>query len=117
MQMIDHEKFRQYTRYFDKEFVTELIDVFTREYPARFELLNKNIEELDFPALCEHAHSLKGAVANFMAPAPLALAKKLEEMAKAGESNGLRELFSDLVTDTEELILELQEIKSQYRFR
>ncbi len=109
--MIDLSRFEQFSRHFDKELITEIIDVFIREYPARIDTLHKNIEELDFANLEENIHGFKGAISNFMAPEPVSLCRKLKDMARQRRSDGLEEIFLELKSATEILITELRALR------
>jgi HPt (histidine-containing phosphotransfer) domain-containing protein len=112
--MIDRSRFEEYSRFFDKELMAEIIDVFIREYPARIELLNKNLNDLDFPTLAENTHALKGAISNFMAPVPVTIAQKLEEMAKTKDTEHLSELLIELKSALDIMISELQIIRQEF---
>ena len=113
--MINHSGFHEFSKHFDKEFLVEIIDLFTREYPARIETLRKNVEDLDFNGLAENIHSLKGAIATFMAPYPVSLAQQLEDLAKQGEPAELiRKSFLELKSSTEILISELQVLRQEF---
>jgi len=109
--MIDRKKFQENFQYFDKDVVIEIIDIFESEYQERFTNLEKNVNELDFIQLKFNAHSLKGVVANFMDPVTIELSRKLDEVAKNKENNGLLELFTLLKTSCDSLLTELREIR------
>jgi HPt (histidine-containing phosphotransfer) domain-containing protein len=112
--MIDRVKFDEYCRFFDKEVIAGIIDLFIIEHPVRIENLRKNLEDKDYTAMAENLHSLKGSIATFMAPVPLDLTRKLEILAKAQSGEDLPELFRELVSVTERLILELREIRKEF---
>ncbi|HTX88434.1 MAG TPA: Hpt domain-containing protein [Bacteroidales bacterium] len=109
--IINRSEFDENFRYFDKEMISEVIGMFIKEYPSRFETMSRNIEEKDFTGLAFNAHSLKSVLASFMAPMPSALAARLEVMAKSGTESGLADLFSELQTATLELVRELDRIR------
>ncbi|MEI8005572.1 MAG: Hpt domain-containing protein [Bacteroidota bacterium] len=111
--MIDRQKLNQNFQYFDKETIIEIIDIFFEEYPDRMEKLRKNIEDLDFVQLKFNAHSLKGVIANFQDPECSELSRKLDEMAKNQEKNGLTGVFQDLVAASDKLMEELKGLRAE----
>lgn len=111
--MIDHVKLNQNFQYFDKETIIEIIDIFFVEYPERVEKITKNIQDGDFVQLKFNAHSLKGVVANFQDPVTIELSRRLDEMAKNQEKNGLDQVFADLKTACESLMNELTKMKAE----
>ena len=109
--MIDREKFESNYAYFGKEVLIQIIDIFLTEYDERIAALAKYISERDFDKIRFAAHSLKGAIANFMASEPAALAGKLEEMAENKQSAELDEVFSGLAVATKAFYNELTEYR------
>lgn len=112
--VIDKEKFQENFKYFDKELIVEIIDMFINEHPDRMIQIKKNIEELDMETLKFNAHSFKGVIANFMAELPKLHAKTLEEKAKLNDQNGLNEDYKNLSESTTELLDNLKEIRIIY---
>jgi HPt (histidine-containing phosphotransfer) domain-containing protein len=112
--MIDRKKFDDTFQYFDKEVILNIIDIFEKELPERFEKIQKNIREKDFNALAFNSHSLKSVAGTFMATEPSRLAKKMEELAIRGDEKGLSEVFENLKSATEELLRELTEIRREF---
>jgi HPt (histidine-containing phosphotransfer) domain-containing protein len=114
--MINRERFNENFQYFDKEIITEIIDIFLAEYDDRYSAIARDIREKDFVKLKFDAHSLKGVIANFMDPVTIDLARKLDEMAKFKEENGLHDLFGELEKASaslkEELLVIRKEINS-----
>jgi HPt (histidine-containing phosphotransfer) domain-containing protein len=111
--MIDREKLNQNFQYFDKETIIEIIDIFFDEYPQRIEKIKSNIEEADFVQLKFNAHSLKGVVANFQDPVSIEATRKLDEMAKNQQPNGLKSVFEELIAACNGLMNELQVLKAE----
>lgn len=112
--MIDHQKFVNNFRHFDKEIVSEIIDLFIEEYPSRFSTLQQNINESDFESLQFHAHSLKGVISNFLDNGTKDLARRLEEKGKNSDPENLSKLFEELKLSTENLLKELEILKNKY---
>jgi HPt (histidine-containing phosphotransfer) domain-containing protein len=111
--MIDRNEFDANFQYFDKEAVAEIIDLFIREHPGRFETLQRNLEEKDFDRLFQNAHSLKGTLSNFMDPVSLELVREFERRAKERSEEGISELFSKVRTSTTELVQDLELIRKE----
>ncbi len=114
MAIIDKDQFIQNFQYFDKEVVLEIINIFIDEYPSRMETIKKNIDELDFDQLRFNAHSIKGVIANFVAPEPQELARLLEFKGKNKETEETEELYNSLKEKTDAMVLELQELKKNF---
>ena len=109
MAVIDWIQFNENFQYYDKEIISEIINIFFDEYDSRMSDLEKNIKERDFTSLAFNAHSLKSVIANYMAPKALELTRKLEEMGKNKTEEGINELFDELKSTTKELVIELNE--------
>ena len=112
--MIDRGKFKENFVYLDKEVVIEIIDIFLDEYEGRLIKIQNNISVQDFAGLKFDAHSLKGVIANFMDPPTIELSRSLDEKAKHEDSTGLQELFNDLKSATESLVVELHDLKNDF---
>lgn len=114
MSIISKEEFLDNFQYFDKEVVLEIINIFIDEYPDRLQTLQKNINDGDFDQLRFNAHSIKGVVANFVAPEVQGMAKELEMKGTNKEANGVQELYNNFKTKADEMLEELQELKKNY---
>lgn len=113
--IINKEKFQENFKYFDKEIIVEIIDMFIDEFPERMSTIKQNIDESDMSSLKFNAHSIKGVIANFMADIPQSYAKDLEQKAKLNNPTDLIDLYTKLYESTAELIDNLQEIKQIYK--
>ncbi len=111
--MIDRKKFDENFQYFDKEIVIEIIDIFFSEFEERFDKLRNNVSEFDFDQLKFNAHSLKGVIANFMDPVTIDLSRRLDDVAKVKQADGLKELFSELESSSRKLYEELKVIRQE----
>lgn len=114
MPEINEKQFLENFQYFDKEVVLEIINIFLEEYPQRMETLQANINERDFDQLRFNAHSLKGVVANFVAPEVQELAKTLELKGLNKDTKDLDKLFNELKTKADVMVSELKELKSHF---
>ncbi len=112
--MIDKKQFLENFQYFDKEVVLEIINIFINEYPERMETLKKNIDEKDFDQLKFNAHSLKGVVANFVAPEVQELARQLEIKGANSDLTGVDSLYNELHEKADIAVQELNELKKNF---
>lgn len=113
--MIDKKQFLENFQYFDNEIVLEIINIFIDEYPERMESLRKNIAEKDFDQLKFNAHSLKGVVANFVAPEVQELARQLEIKGANKELANVEVLFNELKEKTGLVTEELKMLKDNFK--
>jgi HPt (histidine-containing phosphotransfer) domain-containing protein len=114
MGMIDKKQFAENFQYFDNEVVRDIINIFINEYPERMETLRKNIDEKDFEQLKFNAHSLKGVVANFVAPEVQELARQLEMKGADKDITDVEPLFGELKEKAAIVVEELKELKKNY---
>jgi len=115
MAYIHTTQFRDNFQYFDKEIVFEIINIFINEYPDRIKAISESIESLDYDAIKFNCHSIKGVVANFIAPDVEQLARELEIMGTNQESEGMKEKFEDFKNTSAAMLDELIELKEEYR--
>ncbi len=114
MSIINKDQFLQNFQYFDKEVVLEIINIFIDEYPTRMQTIKKNIDELDFEQLRFNAHSIKGVIANFVAPEPQELARSMEMKGTHKEDEGLENMYIALKEKTDAMVEELKELKKNF---
>jgi HPt (histidine-containing phosphotransfer) domain-containing protein len=109
MAVIDWTQFNDNFQYYDKEIIAEVINIFLEEYENRINSLQKNIDERDYSSLAFNAHSFKSVIANYMAPKAFELIRNLEELGKNNSDNGINEVFMELKSTMQELLLELKD--------
>ena len=114
MGVINKEQFNETFQYFDSEIVVEIIDIFLNEYPERIEALAKSIANVDYDNLKFNSHSIKGVIANFVAPEVEQQAKELEIMGSEKNMDGAQDLFESFKISSAFLVDELRELKEQY---
>ena len=114
MGVINKEQFTETFQYFDNEIVVEIVDIFLNEYSERIESLAESIKSVDYDDLKFNAHSMKGVVANFVAPSVEQQAKELEMMGSEKNMEGANELFEAFKISSASLVEELKELKEQY---
>ncbi|NVO19538.1 MAG: Hpt domain-containing protein [Bacteroidetes bacterium] len=112
--MLDKEKFTDNMKYYDKEIVVQVIDMFLEQYPGRLKDLQSDILEMDFSKIDNHAHSLKGEV-TYMSAEMAEVARKLEFKGKEKDGTGLNELLDALNEGIPILAKELTEFKKEYQ--
>jgi HPt (histidine-containing phosphotransfer) domain-containing protein len=108
MAIIDWDQFNENFQYYDKEVITEVVNIFVNEYDARISTLQKNINEKDYTNLAFHAHSFKSVIGNYMASKAYELARKLEELANNNSEEEIQNTFTELKSATKELHFELK---------
>jgi len=114
MAIIEKDKFQENFQFFDKEVVLEIINIFIDEYPGRMSTIKKNIDQKDFDQLRFNAHSLKGVVANFVAPEVQSLARALEMKGKNRDLSDVDTLYAELKEKADMMVEELTELKKNY---
>lgn len=114
MGVINKVQFIDNFQYFDKEIVVEIIDIFLKEYPERMKSIADNIESCDYDNLKFNAHSMKGVIANFVAPKVEQSARELEIMANEKNLDGAKELFEEFKVSGSIMIDELAELREKF---
>ncbi len=114
MDMIDKKQFLENFQYFDNEVILEIINIFIDEYPERMETLRKNIDEKDFDQIKFNAHSLKGVVANFVAPEVQELARQVEIKGASKDITGMEALYKQLQEKTGIVVEDLKELRKNF---
>lgn len=120
--MVNKQTFLDTYSYFDKEVITEIIDIFINELGGRFEKLYQDSKQGDFKSLKFDAHGLKGVIANFCAPEAWEKARDLEKLAGLFvDSNGegfneseVTGLINELNACTKVMVLQLSEIRKEF---
>jgi len=112
--IINKEQFQENFKYFDKEIIVEIIDLFVNEFDERMEKLKDCIERSDRENLRFNAHSLKGVIANFVAEEPHQLAKSLEDTALEKDQAELNNIYHSLYASTSMMVDELKDIRIIY---
>jgi PAS domain S-box-containing protein len=92
----------------DRRALAALVRVFRADAPKQVERLRKAIRETDAPALRAAAHAVKGAVANFAAPAATEAASLLQRKGEAGALAGAEEALERLEREIAAVLAALQ---------
>ena len=80
----------------DRELLVELVGVFLEECPKLRRSIAQAIDQQDAAGLKLAAHTLKGAVGNFVAKPAFEAALRLETLAKDGNLTGIRAAQAEL---------------------
>ena len=115
MAFIDKTQFNETFQYFDKEIVLEIIEIFINEYPDRIQVLTECIDASDYDKIKFNSHSIKGVIANFVAPDVEQKARELEIMGSNKNIDGINEVFADFKINSAALVEELNILKEEYR--
>jgi CheY-like chemotaxis protein len=83
----------------DKRLLTQLVKLFLTDCPRMMSKIDKAVNRGDAEGLRLAAHSLKGSVGNFAAPAAYEAARRLEEMAREGDLSHVQEAWLSLESE------------------
>ncbi|HXM22415.1 MAG TPA: response regulator [Terriglobales bacterium] len=92
----------------DTELMGEIAGLFLKDSPKLIVEIRMALTQGDSQALDHAAHSLKGAVGNFAAPAAYQAASRLETMGRDCDLTHAEEAFQNLKTEIENLMPSLQ---------
>ena len=87
----------------DRELVQDLVETFLEGVPEQLRQIEQGIAAGDLEAVHRAAHALKGAVANFAAPAAFDAARALDDAARSGAADNLEALARELVAQLDKL--------------
>lgn len=85
----------------DKEFLKELVEIFSSDYPQRLSTIYQTIKEKDFKSLNETAHSLKGAAGSLFLSKVYELSLELEKRGKESKIEGIESIYKELEEELE----------------
>jgi HPt (histidine-containing phosphotransfer) domain-containing protein len=94
----------------DAELLAELVELFSKQAPQLVEAMRRALEKGDMQSLGRSAHSLKGAVGNFLAHKTASAAAQLEDDAKRGDADSAKSGLVALEVLVERLLPELQNL-------
>lgn len=120
--MVNKQEFLDTYSYFDKDLLTEIIDIFLNEYKGRIDKLHTDVQSADFESLRFDAHSVKGVIATFCAPLLKEKAYELEVLARnlvetKGDGFDVNEFSAkveELGHGLEIMAVELTEVKESF---
>jgi two-component system sensor histidine kinase/response regulator len=91
----------------DSQLLTELVQLFLEEGPQLLEAMRKALQQGDMHTLGRSAHSMKGALGNFLADTAVSAASQLEGDAKRGDLEAATAGLATLEVVVERLLAEL----------
>lgn len=96
----------------DKELFLEICDVFFVDFDGHIVAMNEAITSKNSLALREHAHTVKGALANLSVKGAAQIALELEKAGKDSKLENTPQLLSDLKEEAVRFEQFIQEVKS-----
>ena len=93
----------------DWEFLTETVEMLSRDGRARLAEVDRALGAADAAAVAGAAHALKGMISNFCSPVTQAAALEVEQIAKSADLSGASKAVKVLQNQLETLIAELTE--------
>lgn len=100
----------------DFELYLELLELFTTDSASIISRIENAIINRDSEALRKAAHTLKGAVANFSAPAAYEAASILEQTGRNRELANANDQFLKLKAEIDSVIKEMKKISQKGSF-
>jgi two-component system sensor histidine kinase/response regulator len=91
----------------DRELLNQLVEVIRQEGPKLLDDVRQAVERGDAAALKLAAHTMKGSLSNFAAPAAADAARRLEVMAKQGDLSEAAAALAHLEREMERFMPEL----------
>ncbi len=86
----------------DQELARKIIKTFISDFSKQLEMLKRYLEARDISGAQRQAHTLKGAAANVGAEKIRAIATTMENMAKAGDLEGMKKYLNHLAVSFDE---------------
>lgn len=94
----------------DLEFLSELTEVFRKEYPRQLTAARNAVADRNGVALNNAGHALRGALANLAATAPAALAKSIELIGATGDPFTASVLIDQLEQEIQTVLISLDSL-------
>jgi HPt (histidine-containing phosphotransfer) domain-containing protein len=94
--ILDPEAMERLKEWGGHTLVAKMVELFLEVTPERMEAIRKGVREGDAKAVERGAHSLRSSAGNLGADAVRHLAGRIEELAAAGNLEGLRPLAEEL---------------------
>jgi len=91
----------------DRDLLRELIEIFKEEFPRLLQQLQVHIVRGDMKSVENTCHGLKGMLSGLSAMRAAAVAARLEEMGRDGNSSGLKDAVALLEREVESVLPEL----------
>lgn len=98
----------------DKELLLELLDIYIEDFVSKRTALGEAITSKDLTKIKEVAHSMKGASGNISAKRMYESCLKLEQLARANDTNGLEDLAKTVDSQFEEIKANAAKLKKEF---
>ena len=96
----------------DPALLQELVDIFLKDCPQRIEAIRQAVCSRDADALAAAAHSLKGSVGNFAAPAVYEACWALEQLARERDFDRMEAALDELETKLAALLPGMEALRA-----
>jgi len=94
----------------NSELLTELVHLFLEEAPQLMDAMRKALEQGDMQTLGRSAHSMKGALGNFLAHTAVSASSRLEDDAKRGDVEAAKAGLATLEVAVDRLLTDLAKL-------
>ena len=94
----------------DLEFLSELAEVYRKEYPAQLSVARRALANSDADKLGQASHALKGALANLAATEPSRTASALEQIAASKDLASAGSVLDRLEEELSSVLAHLQSL-------
>ncbi len=98
----------------DKDLILELLDIFREDFEEKRAALRQAVQAKNFEQVNNVAHSLKGSSGNISAKTMHATCLKIEQLAEAGDANGIQEALAVLDQAFADVQADAQRIKKDF---
>ena len=95
------------------DLLKEMAQLFLEEYPALHEQIADGLKAGDLTAPCDLSHRIKGTVALFAAHGPFEAAKRMNDLGKAGDLDGVAEAWQRLDEQMQRFLPELEALAAE----
>ncbi len=99
----------------DQDLLRELLAIFKEDFPQSFLSLKTAVTAGDLKGASRLSHTLKGMLSSLGATRAAGAAAKLETLSSAGETNSLRDALSNLESEADRLLPELEAYMPEVR--
>ena len=104
------QSLRQLTPPGEPNVLVEILQLFLDEVPKRIRALQAAIDAGDASQVCRIAHSLKGSSGNIGAESMMAVCRRIDDLAKAGDLQRVTPLLATLTSEYHRVELEIKHL-------
>jgi HPt (histidine-containing phosphotransfer) domain-containing protein len=99
----------------DRELLSELLSIFKQEFPVCVKSLESAVHSRNVAEIANVSHTLKGMLSNLAVARASALAARIEQLARAGETASLHDAFAAFQRDVKGLLPEMESYMAEAR--